>query len=219
MILAIYGAASGGLELRRIAEEMQKNGTYCWEEIIYIDDYVDEIRGEKVYKLDELTSKYDVGKVVANISIGEPAIRERIYSRLKESNIQLVNLIHPTVYVDELASIGVGIAAFENCYFGPGSNVGDNTMFQHKVVVGHDAKIGNHSMIGSCCNIAGYSSLGDRVFTGFLSGVRDHTKVGSDVIIAPGAIVFHDVEDNVVIVGNPARVSKRNEEKKVYKNV
>ena len=59
--------------------------------------------------------------------------------------------------------------------------------------------------------------IGDRVFMGFLSGTKDHISVGNDVIISAGSIVFKDLPDETIVVGNPARIMKKNEDKRVFK--
>ena len=218
MILVIYGAASGGFEVFRIAEAMKTNGTGFWDKVVYVDDFVEEIRGEKVFKIGEVISEFGKENIEVSISIGEPAVREKIYNSLNEQGIGFANVIHPTAYIDDTTEIGSGVTVFENSYFGPFNKICDNTFFMHKAIIGHDALIGRHSVIGSNCNVAGHAIIGERVFSGFLSGIRDNTMVGNDVIISPGAIIFHDVPDSVIMVGNPARVSKKNDEKRVFKN-
>ena len=37
-----------------------------------------------------------------------------------------------------------------------------------------------------------------------------NVKIGNNSIVGAGAIVTHDVPDNVVVVGNPARILKSN---------
>lgn len=41
------------------------------------------------------------------------------------------------------------------------------------------------------------------------SGVYGNVKIGNNVIVAPNAVVIHDVPDNCVVAGVPARIIKR----------
>ena len=41
------------------------------------------------------------------------------------------------------------------------------------------------------------------------SGVYGNVKIGNNVIVAPNAVVTHDVPDNCVVAGVPARIIKR----------
>ena len=51
-------------------------------------------------------------------------------------------------------------------------------------------------------------SIGDNVWIGGRSVINPGVNIGSNVVIASGAIVTKDVPDNVVIGGNPARIIK-----------
>ena len=51
-------------------------------------------------------------------------------------------------------------------------------------------------------------SIGDNVWIGGRAVINPGIQIGSNVVIASGAIVTKDVPDNVVIGGNPARIIK-----------
>ena len=51
-------------------------------------------------------------------------------------------------------------------------------------------------------------SIGDNVWIGGRAVINPGVHIGSNVVIASGAIVTKDVPDNVVIGGNPARIIK-----------
>jgi len=53
--------------------------------------------------------------------------------------------------------------------------------------------------------------LGDRVEVGCNVCIIGGVRIGSDVVIGAGSVVVHDVPDNAVVVGNPARVIRINE--------
>lgn len=66
---------------------------------------------------------------------------------------------------------------------------------------------------GSTKKFLGYSrvgrvEIGDNVFIGADAIILPNVKIGSHVIIGAGSIVTHDIPDNSVVVGNPARVIK-----------
>ena len=134
-----------------------------------------------------------------------------------EHDIKLVSLIHPGIYLDETTSIGEGVVICEGATITSNVTIEDNSYVQAHAVIGHDIQIGKHTIIGSNCQIGGADVIGDRVFMGFLSGTTDHIQIGDDVIISAGAIVFKDLPDEVVAVGNPARIMKKNEQKRVFK--
>lgn len=52
----------------------------------------------------------------------------------------------------------------------------------------------------------GCIDIGDNVFIGSKSAILGDVKIGSNVIIGAGALVTHDIPDNSVAVGIPAKV-------------
>ena len=51
----------------------------------------------------------------------------------------------------------------------------------------------------------GCISIGNNVFIGAGTRILYDTKIGSQVIIATGSIITHDIPDNTVVAGVPAR--------------
>ena len=52
-------------------------------------------------------------------------------------------------------------------------------------------------------------TIGNSVWIGGRAVITPGVKIGNNVVIAAGAVVTKDVEDNVVVGGNPAKVIKR----------
>ena len=81
--------------------------------------------------------------------------------------------------------------------------IGDNvTMAPLVHILCHDASTKtflNYTKIGRV-------TIGDNVFIGAGSIVLPGVTIGSNVIIGAGSIVTHDIPDNTVAVGSPARV-------------
>ena len=78
---------------------------------------------------------------------------------------------------------------------------GDNLIFRNFVVVGESVPgggsptIGNNVMFGTGCKVLG------------------HIKVGSNVVIGANAVVTHDIPDNSVVVGIPAKVIRKTKDR------
>lgn len=56
----------------------------------------------------------------------------------------------------------------------------------------------------------GLPIIGDNVVIGTHAQIIGNVTIGNNSIVGAGAIVTHDVPDNVVVVGNPARILKSN---------
>ena len=48
--------------------------------------------------------------------------------------------------------------------------------------------------------------IGDGVWIGFGVVVLDGVTIGDGAVVGAGAVVTHDVPENAIVVGNPARV-------------
>lgn len=83
------------------------------------------------------------------------------------------------------------------------------------VVIHKNVIIGNNCTIGQGITIGGRSKklnvpvIGDDVYIG--AGVRiiGDIKIGNNVIIGPNSVVIHDIEDNTIVVGIPAKPIKK----------
>lgn len=56
----------------------------------------------------------------------------------------------------------------------------------------------------------GLPIIGDNVVIGTHAQIVGNVKIGNNSIVGAGAIVTHDVPDNVVVVGNPAKILRSN---------
>lgn len=96
-------------------------------------------------------------------------------------------------------------------------SIGDNvTLAPNAHILAHDAstqRFIKYTKIGKV-------EIGNNVFIGAGSVVLPNVKIGDNVIIGANSVVTKDIENNVVVAGNPARVinSLENYLKK-YKNI
>ena len=97
--------------------------------------------------------------------------------------------------------------------------IGKGTLFGHSgigVVIHQKAVIGEDCIIGQGITIGGRSKnpevpkIGNRVYISAGARVLGPIQVGNNVIIAPNAVVIHDVKDNCIVGGIPAKVLKEN---------
>ena len=218
MLLAIYGAHGLAREVYIIARKINQIH-HRWSEYCFIDDIneIAEVNEVKVYKFSELMKERKNNDIEVVIAVGEPGVRDFMYQRVKDEGVRLATLIHPGVYIDETTTVSEGVVIAEGVTITDNVEIGANTYIQSHAVIGHDIKIGQHTVIGSNCQIGGGDYIGDRVFMGFLSGTTDHISIGNDSVISAGAIVFRELPEGVVAVGNPARIMKKNESKNVFK--
>ena len=79
------------------------------------------------------------------------------------------------------------------------------------------AKIGKNCNLNKGCTIGrenrgkriGAPTLGDNVWVGSNSMVVGNIHIGNDVLIAPNAYVNFDVPEHSIVIGNPAKIIKK----------
>ena len=217
MILGIYGASGLGREVEIIARKIN-NLEHRWEKIVFVDDNesITEVLGIPSYTFVKALEVFG-NDLEISIAIGEPATREKVYNKVKASDVGLATLIHPGVYIDESSRIGEGVTVCEGVTTTSCIVLEDNVYIQPHAVIGHDIHVGKHSIIGSNVEIGGANEIGERVFIGFMVGTLQGLTIGDDAEISAGSIVFRDVEPGMIVMGNPARVIRRNDGRGVFK--
>ena len=111
-------------------------------------------------------------------------------------------VIHPTARIGSFSTVDAG--------FDSRTCVGPRVFLMTKTHIGHDAVIGEDSVIAPFGCVGGYARLGKRVKMGMGAIILPFIRVGDDAVIGAGAVVTKDVPEGAVMVGNPARqIEKR----------
>ena len=82
--------------------------------------------------------------------------------------------------------------------------IGENSMIDNIVHLGHNVKIGKNCIIAAMTGISGSSTLGDNVLVGGQVGISGHIRIGNNVKIAAKSGVMKNIDDNNSVGGYPA---------------
>ncbi len=112
---------------------------------------------------------------------------------------KLRKLSYKTGYQMAPNVIGPGLTIY---HYGPiicnaKAKIGENAILNPNITIGHKVPGGPAPQIG------------DNVFVGSGARIIGDVHIGNNVTVAPNAVVTHDVEDNVVVGGIPAKVLRR----------
>ena len=217
MILLIYGA--GGLA-KEVYDLAGRNMPDRWKSIFFIDDFREEgsfylaksITFESVLKL----FQDRIDEIEGIVAVGEPAYREMLTEKMEKAGIHIITLVDKTALISPTASIGEGTIVCEMATIHANVRIRKGVVIQPYACIGHDIEIGAYSVIGSNCAPGGNSILGNRVYVGMNATLKEKIKIGDDAVIGMGAVVYKDIDPMMTVIGNPARVTKGNDEHRVF---
>lgn len=82
--------------------------------------------------------------------------------------------------------------------------IGDNTIIDNLVQIGHNVEVGEMVTIVSQVGIAGSSKIGDGAVLAGQVGIAGHVSIGKRVVIAAKSGVASDIDDGQIVGGIPA---------------
>ncbi len=216
--LFIYCAGGFGREVMDVARR-HNTAHRSWDAIHFIDDVCesDERYGARVFRFQAACDslQHHDGEVV--IASGEPAVREMLRNRLLENGLALGSLVDTSTIVVGSAVISSGVVITPLCSISSDSTISPNVAVNTMSIVGHDVVVGEDSVISSMVNIGGKCRIGKRSYIGMGTLIKEGVTIGDDVIVGMGSVVYSDIPDNMIALGNPARPMRPNTDKKVFK--
>ncbi len=144
------------------------------------------------------------------VAIGDNQLRAKITDDLISKDMSLIHIIHPASIVMTKSSIGDGAMIHAQAILGPDCQIGRSTIISSATLVGHDSCVGDYSHLAPGVIIGGRATIGDFSFLGLGAVVLPKVKIGRNVQVSANSVVHKYLGDNVVVVGNPAVVVKRN---------
>ncbi|MEA1065403.1 NeuD/PglB/VioB family sugar acetyltransferase [Apirhabdus apintestini] len=142
------------------------------------------------------------------IAIGNPDHRDEWFTKIKEKELETINVIDKTAILSARANLGTCI------YIGKMAIVNCDSYLEDGVVVNTRALIEHGNHISYCSNIStnvvlnGDVQVGEKTFVGSCTVVNGQIKIGSSSIIGSGSVVIRNIPNNVVVAGSPTRLLK-----------
>lgn len=123
------------------------------------------------------------------VTIGNNALRERIYAEAREIGYSFPNIIHPSAYISPRAQLGSGIIILNNAVVQNGSKVGDGLIMNPGAELHQDSTVGSNVLIYTNSVVRSLTHVGDRAW------------IGANAVIGTGATLPDDarVEDGEVV--------------------
>ncbi len=217
MILAIYCGGGLGREVLELAYQIN-DVKHKWDKIIFVDDVIpdDRIQGIEKFSFEEFKKIHTPNEAKFVIATGEPRNRDILYTKVKNCGYNFDTLIHPDVRIPDTTTLGEGVVVNTGALISCNVTVGNNVFFQPYCTIGHDAKIADSCVISGFTAVSGHCEIGRATYIAVHSAVKQEIKIGSNCIVGMGAMVLRNVEDKIIVLGNPARIIGTNDEGKVF---
>lgn len=110
-------------------------------------------------------------------------------------------VIGNNVEVNSCANISCGSAG--------NTTIGDYVKIDSLVYIGHDVTIERNVEIPAGAIVGGFDILKEGSYVGINATLRNRIVLGKNAFVGMGAVVTKSVEDNLTVVGNPARPFER----------
>lgn len=172
------------------------------------------------YLYDDLTTKKAIGRFPISaifkkenyhlIAVGYPETKVQIVRNIIDSifpsNIKWAKpFIHPRAVLGKQVDIGDGSIIYPNVTLTTNIEIGMISTLNSMVNVSHDCIIGEMFHAAPGAKVSGNVEIGNRVFLGANSCIKEYLYICDDVIIGAGAVVVKDIIEPGTYAGNPAR--------------
>lgn len=142
---------------------------------------------------------------LAVVAIGDNAARKRVVEKTQHA---FVNAIHPSAILSPFATVGWGNMVLHGTIIQGQAKIGNHVIINTGAQVDHDCIVEDYVHLAPGVILCGNVQIGEGTFMGAGSIVIPGKKVGAWSIVGAGSVVIDNIPDNVVAVGNPARVIK-----------
>lgn len=177
----------------------------------FLDDN-EELHGQTLGELSILGRTDDDGflkligkKCEAFIGVDDRQLRKGLVKLIKERRKMMpVNAIHSNTEIAPSASVGHGEFINSGVIIGTNAKIGDHCMIHTNATIDFSAKLGDLVQVGPGSVVGSEAEIGDNVFIGSGVTIVPGIKVGKDARIGAGSVVIADVADGETVFGNPA---------------
>jgi sugar O-acyltransferase (sialic acid O-acetyltransferase NeuD family) len=193
MKLALFG--NGG-HAREVAAQLNKEVTF------FVDD---EFSNESAKPI----SDFKPENYLMMVAVANSKEREKIVKRLP-SNTKYFTFVHPTVLsMDNNIEIGEGSFIGAYSILTTNIKVGKHSILNRGNQIGHDSIIGDYFSAMPGAIVSGNVILGESVYMGTNSSIREKIQVCSNVTIGSNATVVKNIITGGTYVGVPGKFKKK----------
>ena len=197
----------GGGHCKSVIEVAESTG-YEIKGILDMPDEVGKevLPGHKVIGTDDEIPQYveECDFIITVGFIKNPALRIKLYNKVKAAGGRLATIIASTAHVSKYAELGEGTVIMHQAFVNAGAKIGDNCIINTFVNIEHDAEVGNQCHISTGTMVNGECKIGENCFIGSQSVCANCIEIASDIIVGAGSVVRKSIRMKGIYAGNPA---------------
>ncbi len=197
----------GGGHCKSVIEVAESAG-YEIKGILDMPDEVGKevLPGHKVIGTDDEIPQYveECDFIITVGFIKNPALRIKLYNKVKAAGGRLATIIASTAHVSKYAELGEGTVIMHQAFVNAGAKIGDNCIINTFVNIEHDAEVGNQCHISTGTMVNGECKIGENCFIGSQSVCANCIEIDSDIIVGAGSVVRKSIRVKGIYAGNPA---------------
>lgn len=196
----------GGGHCKSVIEVAESAGFHILGVLDMPEDVGKPVLDYKVIGTDDDIPLY-VDKAQFMITVGfikNPAIRMKLYDRVKAVGGHLATIVASTAHVSRYATVGEGSVVMHQAVVNAGAVIGANCIINTFANIEHDAQIGNQCHISTGTMVNGDCKVGERCFIGSQSVLANGIEIGDDIIVGAASFVRKNIREKGIYSGNPA---------------
>lgn len=143
-------------------------------------------------------------------SIGDPALRIKLYNLASKIGFEIPNIIHPASLISRFIEFGQGNYIAPGAIINAGARIGNGCIINTRATIDHDCTIDDFVHIAPGATLSGGVHIQRCTHVGTGSSIIHGVKVGENSIIGAGSVVTKNIRNNTVAYGNPCKERRKN---------
>lgn len=142
------------------------------------------------------------------VAIGDNYQRQAMSERIMENTPGVVfpTVVHPSAVLAPDVRSGWGCVIMPGVIVVSGCSLGNGCLLNTGAILEHDGTMEDWSSLGPGVTAGGNLVLGRRSAVNLGAQVIHKIRIGRDTLVGAGAVVLHDLPDQVTAYGVPCRV-------------
>lgn len=171
-----------------------------------------EILGYPIIGTDDDIPQYveDCDFIVTLGFIKNPALRNKLHTRIEEAGGTLATVVASTAHVSRHATVGAGTVVLHGAIVNAGAHIGKGCIINTLANIEHDAQVGDYCHISTGAMVNGDCHVGENTFLGSRSVMANGVSIPANSVFAAGCLVRKTQRIEGLYSGAPAMLMIKN---------